>query len=103
MRNTRAILFLNLLAAACSSANSDPKLQTQVGPVLGHSHPLSMRFADLEAGQSTFVLEESAGHRHELRLNAEQSALLLMKFPVAVESSETNAHVHPVTIYVADD
>ncbi len=103
MRKTTAILFFNMLAAACSSSNSDPKIQAQVGVALGHSHPLSMRFADLEAGQSAFVLEESAGHRHELRLNAEQSALLLMKFPVAVESTETDAHVHPVTIYVADD
>jgi hypothetical protein len=103
MQKITAILFLSGMAAACASQNSNPKIQAVVGTVLGHTHPLSMRFADLEAGQRTFVLEESAGHRHELRLNAEQGALLLLQLPVAAESTETEAHVHPVTIYVADD
>ncbi len=103
MQKKTAILFFMILLLSCSSSSSDPLLQATVPELQGHSHAYSLRFADLQAGQTTFVMEEAAGHRHELSISEEQRALLLMQFPVTVESTEADGHAHPVTIYVADD
>jgi len=103
MRKTTTTLFFIAILCGCSSQSQNPKIQAVVSNVSGHSHPISIRFADIERGQQVFVLEESAGHRHEIRLDAEKRALLMLQLPITVESSESQSHHHSVTIYIANE
>lgn len=105
MPKTTATLFFALSCAltACANASSRPEIQSVVATVAGHTHRAAIRYQDVESGRERFVLEESAGHHHEFRLDADSRTFLLLRAPVSVTSSQDAGHTHNITLSVADD
>lgn len=94
--------MIGAFLSACQDNRVNPKIQATVAAVAGHTHVLNVRYQDVENGRDSYVLEEAAGHHHEIQLSPENRSLLLIRMPVTVTSSEAAGHTHSVSLTVAD-
>lgn len=107
----RAVLVAAVLAAlaaagpgcrATGANDDDPTMpdleQGDVAGVVGrnHGHWVILTAAQLEAGEAV-TLTLAGTHEHEVALDAAQVAAVAAGRTVALVSTSTNSHTHPVT------
>lgn len=104
MPKTTATLFFTILilGSYCSARSSRPEITSTVSPVADHTHRASVRYEDVENGRDRYLLEESAGHHHEVLLDGQMRALLMLRAPVSAMSTTAAGHAHTVSLSVAD-
>ena len=100
-RQTGAALLL-VVVLGCSNPSSDPRMQSTVSPVAGHTHVISITYRQFNSGIRTYFLYEADGHAHTVELTLDQLAYLALGFPVAVESSYEALHSHAVLLQIQD-
>lgn len=97
-----ALALLLIATGACSNPGNDPRFQSSVSPVAGHTHPVSITYRQFDSGIRHYFLYESEGHAHTFELTLDQMAYLALGFPVVVESSYAALHNHAILLQKLD-